>query len=239
MPDDMPEKPAGQHAAPVHDSSHGLGRIERLVAAAIGTLAATAGAIAVFISQNGIGATALLGIGTLFLLASIFALVPTRLRVGEQEVEFQRAAAGTVRRLLIEAEPEVKEEVRQTLDEKTVKAQDRHNSHEDVLERLTRGESASCAPELYAELTHRGWQPHPAPARNYFRWIYSGRRGSATVYQDSRRLVIAAKALRPFAATLPDTSFNAKGEVLMPYTDLQQALHSLERMREHVDGQAA
>src|SRR5262245_55582489 len=91
----------------VNGSQHGSAASfgEWVAAGAIGCISATAGALAVFRTDNEVGTGALLLVGAAFLLMATFGLVPVRFKVGDKEMEVGRAALKTLDRVLRDADP--------------------------------------------------------------------------------------------------------------------------------------
>ncbi len=65
---------------------------QRNAASAVGLLAGSAGAVAVFTTTNGPGTTALLLLGAVFLLIGVVGVVPSHLKIGDNEVTLQQTA---------------------------------------------------------------------------------------------------------------------------------------------------
>jgi hypothetical protein len=74
-------------------SAHGLSSRERVIAGLAGGALLIVGIVAVFIAKSDIGSLALVTVGALFLLIGVLALVPTGLKVGQNEVTLARTPA--------------------------------------------------------------------------------------------------------------------------------------------------
>ena len=75
--------------------SIGLSRVERVLCGLVGAALTIAGTVAVFATENEFGSVGLLVVGGTLLLMTL-GYAPTRLKVGDREVELERVAAGTL-----------------------------------------------------------------------------------------------------------------------------------------------
>lgn len=69
---------------------------ERVAATGIGAAASLAGAVAAFVTDNDVSAVGMMGFGALFLLVGVLGLVPSKLKMGDNEAELDRAVAREV-----------------------------------------------------------------------------------------------------------------------------------------------
>jgi hypothetical protein len=75
---------------------------QRLLAGVIGLAAGIGGTLAVFQTTNELGTAALFLVAGAFLICSTFGVVPTRLKVGDNEVNVGRAALHTLEKIVNE-----------------------------------------------------------------------------------------------------------------------------------------
>jgi hypothetical protein len=107
----MPKDTVPRQAVP-------LDKWSRAGAGALGLGAAGAGAYAVFATNLEAGPVALVAMGTLFLLIAVAGVLPTRLKIGENEAEWQQEViSDVVTKLATNSEPESRPAVTEALDE--------------------------------------------------------------------------------------------------------------------------
>jgi hypothetical protein len=208
-------------------------RVERTVAALLGTAALGGGAIAVFVSENELGTAALLIAGLVFLIMAVAATVPTRLRWGQQEVSLERIA---VRHLIEGAPLEVQAEIiaeamapeRRTPERQTV---------DGMLRRFARYSGSANAQVIHDEFVARGWTPSTPLKSTYILWRYRGNSRVVALYQNNRALVATSQGLKEFAANLPlAVTREPKGEVDVHYLpDPSSAVLAIEAITRFAD----
>lgn len=134
-----------------------LTKPNRVAAFALGLAGLGAGGVAVFITHLEAGPVGLLAIGLIFMIIAFGGVLPTRLKVGDNEAtwEVEREAAGSfIERVTDDAAPEEKPEVIEALDDLAEKAPDLAVRGMNVIsyEQLIRMEIAITVHEL-AQMT--------------------------------------------------------------------------------------
>jgi hypothetical protein len=134
-----------------------LSKPNRTVAFILGVAGLGAGGAAVFVTHLEAGPVGLMAVGLIFMIIAIGGILPTRLKIGENEAtwETEREAAGSfVERVTDDAAPEEKPDVIEALDDLAEKAPDLAIRGMNVIsyEQLIRQELAAAILEL-AEMT--------------------------------------------------------------------------------------
>lgn len=237
----LPTEPDTTDVSAVSDSrvSQGLSRVERVLCGLLGAALTITGTVAVFETDNEFGSVGLLVVGgTLLLMALGYA--PTRLKVGDREVELERVAAGTLVRAFREGDTDTRETIREAFDEELADRGISVDQVEAVRAMIRRFENftGSTAPsEVHATLLSRGWQPSTPPKSTYVRWVYSGSKRTVSIYQNSTYLVAAAVPLRELAKDFPGAEVRTpKNEVNFLYVSgPAAALDAADRIRSFAD----
>lgn len=89
----------------------------RVTAYALGVASLGAGGVAVFITHVEAGPVALLAVGLIFMIVALSGRLPTRLRIGENEAEWQDLAGGIIETAVDASPPNVKAEIAPQLEE--------------------------------------------------------------------------------------------------------------------------
>ena len=89
----------------------------RVTAYAFGVASLGAGGVAVFITHVEAGPVALLFVGLIFMIIALSGRLPTRLRIGEHEAEWQEVAGDIIETALDSATPSAKAQVAVQLEE--------------------------------------------------------------------------------------------------------------------------
>ncbi|MFL6139664.1 MAG: hypothetical protein ACJ74O_17950 [Frankiaceae bacterium] len=217
-----------------------LSRRERFVAASIGVACAGAGGVAVFVSDNELGSAGLLIVGAVFLLMGTGAMVPTRLRVGDQEVHLERLAVQTLTRVMQQGDTVVQEQLVEAFEETLASSGVVPDAMEAVgamLRRFERYSGSTDPREVYNSLLTSGWKPTTPAKSTYIRWVYAGNQRTVSLFQNSAALVAASVHLRDLAAGLPGAKPRAgRNEVDFYYGgDVSTVLDAAERIKQFAD----
>src|SRR5689334_18234966 len=108
---------SSQLAGDKQAASAPVARMERIVAGAFGVAASVAGTFAVFRTTNELGTAALFLVAGAFLLCATFGVVPTRFKVGDNEVTVGRAALQTLEQLVSEGDLPTQEKAIEAMEE--------------------------------------------------------------------------------------------------------------------------
>ncbi len=193
---------------------------ERIVSAVVGASALGTGVVAVFATDNGIGAAVLLLVGGVFLLLAVFGLVPTSFRFGDSEMVMAQAALSTLERTVDRVDAETAEEIVETFsDELTERGfrRDQASAVSFMIDRFVRYTGSDHARRVHDLLRADGWTP-TAPSRGvYVRWASPGSL-KASIYQNSEALRVASVNVLKFAAALPGATVQPNGEVAFIYS---------------------
>jgi hypothetical protein len=93
-----------------------LGKPSRWSAFVLGLAGLGAGSVAVFVTHLEAGPVALLLVGLVLALIGLGGVLPTRIKIGENEAEFQHVIGDALQTLVETARPESKEEVAEVID---------------------------------------------------------------------------------------------------------------------------
>jgi hypothetical protein len=214
---------------------------ERILAGAIGVAAGIGGAIAVFETSNELGTAALFLVAGAFLVCATFGVVPTRLKVGDNEVSVGRAALQTLEQIVSDSDLPTQERVIDTLEANLARDGITRTSDDAVAAMLGRFErySGSELPRrLHDELLVAGWTPSTPAKSTYIRWSYAGARNPVSLFQNSAQLVAASNRLVDVVLPLPGAEHRMpKNEVLFNYSrSLDEALAAAETIQRYADG---
>ncbi|NYE38008.1 hypothetical protein F4692_003153 [Nocardioides cavernae] len=216
---------------------------QRVVAGAIGLAAAVGGAFAVFETTNELGTAALFIVAGAFLICATFGVVPTRFKVGNNEVSVGRAALHTLEQIVSEADLPTQEKVIDSLEANLARDGIRRTPDDAVaamLSRFVRYSGSESARSVHDELLATGWTPSTPPKSTYIRWTYPGKRQQASLFQNSGQLVVASNRLVDAVRDLPGGELRLpKNEVVFSYgADTGGALAAADAIRRFVDGEA-
>ncbi len=212
-------------------------RTTRLAAGVLGLVAAGAGIAAVFTTTNELGTAALLLVGGAFLICATFGLVPTRLRIGENEMTVGRAALNTLERIVSEADAPTQEKVLDTMTDELAAQGVTRTPDEAVsamLDRFTRYAGSELARQLHDVLVDDGWIPSTPAKSTYIRWTYRGTKQQASCYQNSAQLVVASNRLVEVVRDLDGAEHRMpNNEVIFIYTTGIEKAHSAAQQLQH------
>ncbi|MEQ7849270.1 hypothetical protein [Nocardioides kribbensis] len=225
--------------APEHQSAQSAPTAERAIAGVIGTAAGVAGVIAVFETTNELGTAALFIVAGAFLICATFGVVPTRVRVGNNEVNVGRAALHTLEQIVSESDLPTQERVIEALE--TNLARDGIERTPDdavaaMLDRFVRYSGSDAARAFHDEMVARGWTPSTPKKSTYIRWNFAGAADQVSLFQNSGQIVIASSKLGKLVSSMPGATPRAKEELVFSYSDgIQHALDVAEVLRRFAD----
>lgn len=215
---------------------------QRVVAGSIGTAAAVGGAFAVFETTNELGTAALFIVAGAFLICATFGVVPTRFKVGDNEVSVGRAALHTLEQIVSEADLPTQEKVIDSLEANLARDGITRTTDDAVaamLNRFVRYSGSESSRLIHDELIASGWKPSTPSKSTYIRWTYAGKQQQASLFQNSGQLVVASNRLVDAVRDLPGADLRLpKNEVVFSYGgDADAALAAAEAVRQFVDGE--
>jgi hypothetical protein len=103
--------------SPVSRDAFKLSTPSRLTAFTLGIAGLGAGGVAVFITHLEAGPAGLLAVGLIFMIIALSGRLPTRLKIGENEAEWQQIAGDIIETALDSATPSTKAELTPQLEE--------------------------------------------------------------------------------------------------------------------------
>ena len=101
----------------IREAANKLSTPSRVMAYVLGSAGLGAGGVAVFITHVEAGPVALLAVGLIFMIVALSGRLPTRLRVGDNEAEWQEVASNVIETAVDAAPPSVKAELAPQLSE--------------------------------------------------------------------------------------------------------------------------
>ncbi|KRF24373.1 hypothetical protein ASG95_07365 [Phycicoccus sp. Soil803] len=216
--------------------------MERIVAGTFGVAASVAGTFAVFRTTNELGTAALFLVAGAFLLCATFGVVPTRFKVGDNEVTVGRAALQTLEQLVSEGDLPTQEKAIEALEENLARAGITRTSDDAVramIARFDRYSGSHLSQALHDELLRSGWSPTTPPKSTYVRWSYDGKLHNVSVYQNSAQLIVNSNRIVDQVVGLPGYEHRtAKNEVIFNYSEgIEPALEAANVLRRYADGE--
>jgi hypothetical protein len=218
-------------------TDHGVSAspVERAIAGFIGCVAAAAGALAVFRTDNELGSGALLLAAAAFLVMATFGLVPVRFKVGDKEMEVGRAALHTLDKVLREADPATQETAIDAFEDELAArgiTRESDDAVEAMLRRFERYSGSTNPRTVHDSLKASGWLPFTPAKSTYIRWVYNGKSRTVSLFQNSGALVAASVHLRDFAKDLPGATAGPKQEMVFAYAgDPATAIDAADAIR--------
>lgn len=206
----------------VSTADRSMSRLQRSAAALVGFMTAGAGITAVFLTDNELGSAALLVVGGAFIAMATFQLIPTRFRMGDNEMQVGQAALKTLSRVVREGDAIAQEQVIDAFEEELAArgvSRPPADAVDAVLDRFERYSGSSNCRTLHDDLRATGWKPIPAPRGTYIRWLYEGGHHTVRLFQNSAKLISAAAQQKAVVADLPGAIRSPAGEFGFVYSD--------------------
>lgn len=199
---------------------------------------------ATYFTDNELGTAALLLVAGVFLMCATFAIVPTRLRIGDNEVSVGRAAMNTLERIVSEADSPTQERTLETFEEELAVRGVQRTTNEAVasmLDRFIRYSGSELPRILHDALLDAGWVPSTPSKSTYIRWTFSGKEHVVNVYQNSAQIVIAANRLVDVVLGMPGVVHRTtKNEVVVSYASgVDDAMAVIDAVQRYADGVTA
>lgn len=216
---------------------------QRIGAGVVGLAAAVGGAFAVFETTNELGTAALFIVAGAFLICAIFGLVPTRVKVGNNELSVGRAALHTLERIVSEADLSTQEMVIDTLEANLARDGITRTSDDAVdamLNRFVRYSGSELARVFHDELLGAGWSPSTPAKSSYIRWTFAGKKQQVSLFQNSGQIVVASNRLVDVVRDYPGADLRlSKNEIVFSYAaGTDEALAASDALRRFADGEA-
>jgi hypothetical protein len=213
---------------------------QRVLSGVIGAAAAVGGTFAVFETANELGTAALFLVAGAFLICATFGVVPTRVKVGDNEVSVGRAALHTLEQIVSESDLPTQESVIDTMEANLARGGITRTPDDAVaamLGRFERYSGSDRSRQIHDELLATGWTPATPAKSTYIRWTYRGRSRQVSLFQNSAQLVAASNRLVDVVSGLPGADHRLpKNEVVFNYSNgVEDALTAAKVVQGYAD----
>ncbi|MGB4835658.1 MAG: hypothetical protein WBP28_06280, partial [Nostocoides sp.] len=188
-----------------------------------------------------LGTAALFLIAGAFLLCATFGVVPTRFKVGDNELTVGRAALHTLEQLVSEGDPSTQEKAIEVMEENLARVGITRTSDDAVramIARFDRYSGSNLAQALHDQLLESHWTASTPTKSTYVRWSYDGRVHQVSVYQNSAQLIVNSNRAVDHVIDLPGAVHRtAKNEVVFNYSEgIEHAVSAAAALRRYADG---